>query len=213
MDTKKLFGYIGLGVISALIIVVVLLSVITIQGKYSPTIDRPTSHISVSTYRNSQTCGANLSADATGARKEKFDEIVNTFNGMGAYTVMQSLFLGLTSVDTSIKEGNNNASSLKTRSDGYLIEFVFTESQTLKNANGSDYLTTDGNEVNYKKLAIFVDDKNEVTEYKVYIFASSSGAASTSTSYFSFTSYSNVKALYDVAKSIDGNGELGWSGI
>lgn len=211
MKTKNLIGYIGLGIISALIIVVVLLSVIPVKGKYSPNIDRPTSQISVS---KSSTTGVKLFAtdttDYAEERQKYFNKTLDTFNGLGNFTVMQSLFLGLSSVDTSIKklESNKHLSTLQSQ-EGYLYVFEWNESQTLKNVDGSEYIDpSTESSVEFKKLAVVVDNKNQVAEYSVYIFQGSSTYAK-----YAYTSYANVKALYDLAAEMqEKGGSIGWSG-
>lgn len=202
MNTKQIFGYIGLGLVSAMIITVVILSFVTV--KLSPVFDEPTAQISIYKYNSESgtTYKYNLITDDITADTEKradYNSVLNEFNGLGSYTVMQSLFLGLTGADTSITSATASYSSLKQSGDGYFIELVWNDSQTLKNLDGSDFLDSNEATVTYKAIGIFVQDVNEITEYKVYV-----AATRTSSSYKAYyTSYSNVQGLYDIASAFD----------
>lgn len=210
MDTKKLIGYIGLGIISAMIIVVILLSVIPVKGKYSPHFEKPTQQITISKYDNNQEMSYSMEA-SNESKAENFNKVLTELNKLGNYTVMQSLFLGLSNVDTSIKYGKTKTftslhqmKEVKEGYAGYLIELSYSEPQTLKNVDGSEYVIQDENQgnvgenVKYTKLAIFVDDRNEITEYDVWVKTSTSNGGY---SYYRYTAYANVKTLYDLAKS------------
>ena len=204
MNTKKIFGYVGLGLVAALIIVVVILSFVTV--KLSPTFAEPTAQISVYKCDTGVKYKYNMITDNLSADSElraDYNSVLDAFNNLGSYTVMQSLFLGLTNVNTSITTFKTT-DDFKGTAGGYLIELNWSTAQTLKNIDGSTFLDGSGDAVTYKTIRIFVDNTNEITEYKVYVC---SLMTSTISDYY-FTSYSNVQTLYDIASNFDDENKL-----
>jgi len=203
MNTKQIFGYVGLGLVSAMIITVVILSFVTV--KLSPVFEEPTLQISVSRYDSyagklyKYVIGTDdTTSDAV--KREDFNAVLDEFNNLGSYTIMQALFLGLTDADTSINTATNSYSSLQQQTGGYFIELVWSDTQILKNMDGSDFISSSTETtVTYKAIGIFVTDSNEITEYTVYV-ANTQGAGSYKAYY---TSYANVQGLYDIAEEFD----------
>lgn len=204
MDAKKIFGYVGLSIVCALIVTVVILSFVTV--KLSPVFERPTTQISIFKYQSSSNQGYVYHMGEGDVDKEAdFNSILNGVNDLGNFTVMNSLFLGLSGVNASItNEKTKTFDSLKKTENAYFIVFQWQDTQTLKNPDGSIYKDSEGKEVSFKRIGIVVDNNKEVKENKIYINDSISDSDS-ATSRFYYTSYSNVSGLYDMVYAIDEN--------
>ncbi len=199
MKTGQIIGYIGLAIISVLIVVVIILSFVPV--KLAQSFDRPTGQIAVYKYEDSTLSVYNMTADDTGKQTD-FNSVNSSFNELGTFTVMQSLFYGLSGKEVEINKSTSSQSinSLKQQTGGYYIEFTWKETQTLYNPDGSQYFNPDGRAVTYNKIGLFADNSNEVGEYKIYIYSSSSGSPSTTSSYYNITIYANLINLYNVCE-------------
>lgn len=210
MKTGQIIGYIGLAIISVLIIVVIILSFVPV--KLAQSFDRPTGQIAVYKYEDSTLSVYNMTADDT-SKQTDFNSVNNAFNDLGTFTVMQSLFYGLSGRQVEVNQSTSSQSinSLKQQTDGYYIEFMWTETQTLYNPDGSQYFNSNDRAVSYQRIGLFVDNSNEVQEYKVYIYSGRHGNASTSTtpsSYYNITIYANVIDLYNICVDFDQSNKI-----
>ena len=197
MKTGQIIGYIGLAIISVLIIVVIILSFVPV--KLAQSFDRPTGQIAVYKYEDSTLSVYNMPTSDT-SKQTDFNSVNNAFNDLGTFTVMQSLFYGLSGRQVEVNQSTSSQSinSLKQQTDGYYIEFMWTETQTLYNPDGSQYFNSNDRAVSYQRIGLFVYNSNEVGEYRIYIYSSSSGSASTTSSYYYITIYANLINLYNV---------------
>ncbi len=211
MNAKKIISYTLLALITAVLIVVIVLSFVS--KKLSPSISsmavdsaavsNPT-EITVSKYVDSKEYiyrlqKEKISTDET--IKNDYNLVLNKFNNLGYFTYMQQLFLGLGDFKQEIVYGKTSSiSSLHKQTDGYLIEFVYTDGQTLKNPDGSVYKAIDGKEIAFTKLDIFVDSSNEVSTYKIYIKTYSDD--NTAVKYV-YNICANVSELYGMALEFD----------
>ncbi|MBR1925437.1 MAG: hypothetical protein IJ837_01105 [Clostridia bacterium] len=218
MKAKEWICYSLLAVIAVVIVIVIILSFV--PKKLAPTIsavssksivdELPTAQISVSKYEDGKEYAykmitSKLETDET--MKSDYESVIKTFNNLSSYSIMQGLFLGLSNADQKItyKESGPSITSLHQQTDGYLIEFEWTEKQKLKNVDGTEYKTSDNQSVTFTKLAIFVDDKNEVADYKIYVKTYTSDDSSCR---YYYTAYSNVLSLYNLATSFDNANKL-----
>lgn len=212
MKAKEWISYSLLAVIAAIIVVVIVLSfvpkklspVISISSSKSIVDEMPTAQISVSKYEDGKEYSYKmLTADMSSNEtiKNDYNSVIKTFNNMSSYSVMQGLFLGLSNADQSITYGKTSSiTALHQQTDGYLFEFEWTNKQTLKNVDGTEYKDSNGNNVKFSKLAIFVDDSNEVATYKIYV---KTYTLDDTSCYYTYTAYSNVMSMYNLASSFD----------
>ena len=212
MNAKKIISYTLLALITALLIAVVVLSFVS--KKLSPTIASMAvdstavaspDEITVSKYVDSKEYIYRMQKDKVATDetiKNDYEKVLNKFNNLGYFTYMQQLFLGLGDFKQEIVYGKTSSiSALHKQTDGYLVEFIYGNGQTLKNPDGSVYKDSDGKEVAFTKLDIFVDDSNEVSTYKIYIKTYSSDETSV---YYVYNMCANVNDLYEVALDFDG---------
>ncbi len=209
MNAKKIISYTLLGIITALLIVVIVLSFVS--KKLSPTLASistseemmsPT-EITVSKYVDSKEYIYRMQKDNFNEEETKndYEYVMKSFDGIGTFTYMQQLFLGLGDFKQEIVYGKTSSiSSLHQQTDGYLIEFAYANSQTLKNPNGTVYKNNEDKEVAFTKMDIFVDNSNEVSTYKLYFKTYTSDDTSV---YYVYNICANVNSLYEMAQSFD----------
>lgn len=211
MNAKKIVSYTLLALIACILVAVVVLSfvfkklspVIADMAVDSTAVASP-EEITVSKYVDSKEYIYRMQKEKVATDetiKEDYELVLNKFNNLGYFTYMQQLFLGLGDFKQEIVYGKTSSiSALHKQTDGYLIEFIYENGQTLKNPDGSTYKDTYGKEVAFTKLDIFVDDSNEVSTYKIYIKTYSSDDTSV---YYVYNMCANVADLYEVASDFD----------
>ena len=142
---------------------------------------------------------ANTSVDEN--IKNDYELVLKKFNNLGYFTYMQQLFLGLGDFKNEIVYGKTTSiSNLHKETNGYLVEFVYSSDQILKDVNGKAYKNEDGNEVKFSKLDIFVDNSNEVSTYKLYLKTYTSDDTSV---YYTYNICANVNSLYETCNDFD----------
>ena len=212
MKAKEWICYSLLAIIAILIVVVIVLSFV--PKKLSPILsasssksiidELPTAQISVSKYENGKEYAYKMltfDARTNEVVKNDYNNVIKTFNKMSNYSVMHGLFLGLNNAEQGITYGKTSSiTALHQQTDGYLFEFEWTNKQTLKNVDGTEYKDSNGNNVKFSKLAIFVDDSNEVATYKIYV---KTYTLDDTSCYYTYTAYSNVMSMYNLASSFD----------
>ena len=203
MNAKKIVSYTLLGIIAAILVVVIILSFVT--KKLSPTVaninaSNPT-EITVSKYVDSKEYMYRMQKEDMSTDeniKKDYEAVLKKFDGLGYFTYMQQLFLGLGDFKQEIVEGTTSTvNQLHQLTDGYLIEFVYDTERTIKNPDGTEYKDAAGKK--FKKLDIFVENSNEVSTYKIYIVT---GSDSASVKYV-YSICANVNSLYNLAKTFD----------
>jgi len=217
MKAKEWICYSLLAVIAVIIVMVIVLSFV--PKKLSPTLsatssksiidELPTAQISVSKYESGKEYAYKMLTFETNINetiKSDYNSVIKTFNNMSNYSIMQGLFLGLSNADQGVTYGKTSSiTALHQQTDGYLIEFEWVNKQTLKNVDGTEYKDSNNRGVEFTKLAIFVDDSNEVADYKIYVKTYTSDDTSC---YYTYTAYSNVMSLYNLALSFDKDNKL-----
>ena len=210
MNAKKIISYTLLGIITAVLLAVIVLSFVS--KKLSPTLASiateegvvsPT-EITVSKYVDSKEYIYRMQKDKMSSDetiKNDYELVIKKFDEMGNFTYMQQLFLGLGDFKQEIVYGKTTSiASLHKQTDGYLYEFVYSTGLTLKNPDGSVYKNNDNKEVTFTKLDIFVDDSNEVSTYKIYAKTYTSDDTSV---YYVYNICANVSELYGLADEFD----------
>jgi len=215
MSVSKILSYIGLGIVGALLIVVIILSFVT--TKMSVTISATEqlgaavaaapSQVTVSKYddTSSKELSYKMFADDN-TKFQDYNSVIANFNSMGSFSIMQKMFLGIGDQKVNIVyEKTETFNQLHKKAQGYLIEFAWNEKQTLLNADGSTYKNSDGDAVTFTKLAIFVDNSNQVSDYMIYVKTYNYDS---SYSYYHYNITANVIDLYKLASDFDSAGKL-----
>lgn len=211
MNAKKIISYTLLGIITALIITVVILSFVTKKLSVTSSVIMPESpaEICVSKYEDGKEYQYRMQRqqfDSSQTIKQDYEAVLKKFDGLGSFTYMQQLFLGLGSAKPEINYGKTTSiSELHQKDGGYLVEFAWTAGQTLKNSDGTAYKNSEGNEVTFTKLDLFVDSSDEVASYKIYIKTYTSDSTSV---YYTYTIYANVLSLYELTSGFDNDKKL-----
>lgn len=135
-----------------------------------------------------------------------YENVLLAFDNLGYITPEQQSSLGIAGENVEIVyERTETIANLHKREGGYLIEFVWETSQTLKNPDGTVYQDAEGNEVKFKKLDLFVDNLNGITSYLIYVKTYWSDDTHC---YYNYTIYANVFGLYNLAKNFDESGAI-----
>ncbi len=215
MSISKILSYIGLGIVGAFLIVVIALSFVTtkLSITVSATKDLGSSvatmpdQITVSKYdaSSSKEYSYKMFADDE-TNFLDYNSVLANFDALGEFSVMQKLFLGIGgSTPQIVAEKTKTFTALHKLENGFLVEYSWNEKQTLLNPDGSVYKNEDGNLVNFTKLAVFVDDTNQVSDYIVYV---KTYTYDSSYSYYYYNITANVKSVYNLVNDFDKAGKL-----
>ncbi len=215
MNISKILSYVGLSVVGALLIVVIILSFVTTKTSITisandsrgSSVAVAPSQITISKYDSSASKEYSYKMFAEDNDKyQDYNSVLANFNSLGRFSILQKLFLGIKDESKNItNEKTKTFTALHKLTGGYLVEFSWNEKQTLLNADGTVYKNSEGNSVTYSKLAIFVDETNQVSDYLIYVKTYTNDSSS---SYYNYKITANVKDVFDLAESFDDAGKL-----
>lgn len=205
MSITKILSYVGLGVVAALIIVVIALSFATTklsitiastQTLGSSVAVAPTAQISVSKYDGSTETIYNMPSNATQSSDEQkdFQKVLSTFDGMGNYSIMQTLFLGLSGQKQQIvKETTKILMHFTNLKVAILLNFVTAIHKNFRMLMVQLNKDGNGDEVEFPAFAIFIDNKKVISD-EYYVYIQTSSYTSVSSQYY-YKIYVNVNSL------------------
>ena len=201
MSLAKIFSYIGLGIVGALIICVIVLA--CVPTKIMPTVKQP-DQIIVYNGDTDYYIANKDSSDET--QKNNYDKILNAFNSSGNYSILNTIFLGVAGSKFQINYVGSGSSESKTVSTlkseyEYVVELTFNEPYILTDAYGNEYTANspNANPTNIKIASIAMGISNTGAQETVIYAYSESGS-----NYWTYVTFVNTSNLYNVCEDIEG---------
>ena len=209
MKIAKLISYIGLGLVAALIICVIILA--CVPAKIMPTFEKPNQIIVHDCANGSDYYVVNKDSSDKD-QQATYNKLYDTFNAAGTYSVLSTIFSGVSGSSYQVKYVGGGSGESKTvsqlKSDetlnyDYVIEFTFETPLVVTDAAGVEYSSknnSNANSTNVKVASIAIGVSKNAGAQETYIYAYSES----NTNYWVYASFMNTSSLYNICNSIEG---------